>query len=103
MKKRGAMFTLAELKAHLRIDHDDEDAHLSLLLGMATAAAEDFCLRTFAEDFSGQPPDAVRLAVLLYAGHFYTNRENNDPVAYQAMTQAFQALLWPYRDLTKLI
>ena len=92
------MVTLEELKAHLRIEHDEENDYLSALLAMAKAAAEDFCLRTFEE----QSPEAVRLAVLLYASHFYTNRENNEMVAYQAMTQAFQALLWPYRDLQKL-
>jgi len=97
------MVTLGELKAHLRIDHDDEDGHLTLLLSMAKAAAEDFCLRSFKADAPGQPPEAVRLAVLLHASHFYTNRENNELVAYQAMTQAFQSLLWPYRDLEKLV
>jgi hypothetical protein len=97
------MVTLAELKAHLRIEHVDEDEHLTLLLSVARAAAEDFCLRTFADDSSGQPPEAVRLAVLLHASHFYANRENNELVAYQAMMQAFQSLLWPYRDLHKLV
>ena len=96
------MVTLIELKAHLRIEHDDEDTQLTMLLSMAKAAAEDFCLRTFSDKPRNKPPEAVRLAVLLYAGHFYTNRENNELVAYQAMTQAFQSLLWPYRDLNKL-
>ena len=96
------MVTLEELKAHLRIEHDDEDAYLTSLLAMAKAAAEDFCLRIFADKSTKKLPEAVRLAILLYASHFYTNRENNEMVAYQAMTQAFQAVLWPYRDLKKL-
>ena len=92
------MVTLEELKVHLRIEYNDEDAYLTTLLAMAKATAEDFCLRAF----DGQLPETVRLAVLLYASHFYANRENNEMVAYQAMTQAFQSLLWPYRDLQKL-
>ena len=102
------MVTLEELKAHLRIEQDDEDAHLTLLLSSAMAAAEDFCMRSFARQSTGSSsdepiPDAVRLAVLLHAGHFYANRENNDPGAYRAMAQAFQSLLWPYRDTQKLV
>jgi hypothetical protein len=103
MPKRRNTVTLAELKDHLRIEHDDEDNHLSLLLSMAGAAAEDFCMRSFAEDFPGRLPESVRLAVLLHASHFYTNRENSELAAYQAMTRAFQSLLWPYRDLNKLV
>ena len=76
---------------------------MTMLLSTAKAAAEDFCLRTFPDKSTRKHPEAVRLAILLYASHFYTNRENNELVAYQAMTQAFQALLWPYRDLQKLL
>lgn len=87
------------LKQHLRIEHDEEDAYLATLLGVAYAAATDFCLAEFDDD----PPEPVRLAVLLHAGHFYTNRENGQDVAYQSMMRAFHALLWPYRDVAKLL
>ena len=66
------MVTLAELKAHLRIEHDEEDNHLAMLLSVAKATAENFCI----SPFEGDPPEPVRLAVLLHASHFYTNREN---------------------------
>lgn len=93
------MVTLKELKAHLRIEHDDEDCHLKTLLKMAQAAAGDFCKTAL----PGKPPEAVRLAVLLYASHFYTHRENSDAGAYDNMLRAFHALLWPHRDTTKLV
>ena len=90
--------TLSELKAHLRIEHDAEDAYLTMLLKSAQAGAEDFCHTTFA----AAPPEPVRLAVLLHAGHFYAQRENADKLAFEAMLSAFHALLWPYRDAEKL-
>lgn len=87
--------TLAELKAHLRIEHDAEDTLLSSLLAQAQAAAEDFCRA----DFSETQPEPVRLAVLLMASHFYEYRDSSDRSAYSTMIRAFQALLYPYRTI----
>lgn len=95
------MVTLAELKDHLRIEQDEEDHHLHILLASAKAAAEDFCRVTF--DDTEPIPEPVRLAVLLHAGHFYTHRENGQLTSYQSMTRAFHALLWPYRNPDKLV
>ena len=93
------MVTLPELKAHLRVEQDEEDATLAMLLSVAKATAESFCRAPFVDD----APEPVRLAVLLHAGHFYTNRENGNVEAYRTMMQAFHSLLWPYRDPDKLI
>ena len=87
------MVTLEELKAHLRIETDEEDGYLQSLLRMAEAAAADFCGQPFPE-----APESARLAVLLFASYHYTHRESDDTAAYAAMKAAFQALLWPYRS-----
>lgn len=90
--------TLSELKAHLRIQHDDEDEYLGSLIRMAQAAAEDFCLMVFPDP----APEPVRLAVMLMASHYYEYRDSPDRFALRAMRMSFESLLWPHRDITKL-
>ena len=87
--------TVAEFKAHLRIQYDDEDGYLESLIRQAQAAAEDFCRVAF----EGIAPEPVRLAVLLMASHYYENRDNPDKQVYLAMRLAFENLLYPYRDV----
>ena len=90
--------TIRQLKQHLRIQHDDEDAYLRGLIRQAQAAAEDFCH----VQFKRKAPMPVRLAVILMASHYYEFRESSDRRAYMTMRMAFESLLWPYRDPGKL-
>ena len=39
--------TIDEVKAHLRIEDDDEDDYLESLIAQAQAVAEDFCRTQF--------------------------------------------------------
>jgi uncharacterized phage protein (predicted DNA packaging) len=82
------------LKAHLKIQYDDEDDLLESLSQQAQAAAEDFCRVEF--DESAAKP--VVLAITLMGSHYYENRENSEKQAYQSMRAAFESLLYPYRD-----
>ena len=79
--------SVEELKAHLRIQQNAEDALLERLLHQAQAAANDFC-RT---DFDADAPEPARLAVLLMASHFYEYRDASDRSAYLTMINAFHA------------
>lgn len=90
--------TVDEVKMHLRVDHDEEDAYLEGLIAQAQAVAEDFCRVSF----SNEAPEPVRLAVLLMISHYYENRDNPDKQVYITMRLAFENLLYPYRDVTKL-
>jgi len=90
--------TVPELKAHLRIQHDEEDTLLASLLMQAQAAAEDFCRTAF----DASAPQAVRLAVLLMASFFYECRDSSEKNGYNVMTAAFRALLYPHRAIEQM-
>jgi uncharacterized phage protein (predicted DNA packaging) len=90
--------TVDEAKAHLRVDHDEEDAYLDGLIAKAQAVAEDYCRVSF----SDEAPEPVRLAVLLMVSHYYENRDNPDKQVYITMRIAFENLLYPYRDVMKM-
>jgi uncharacterized phage protein (predicted DNA packaging) len=89
--------TVAEAKAHLRIESDEENDFIESLIAQAQATAENFCRVTFTEP----APEPVRLAVLLMAAHYYENRDTPERQIYITLRIAFENLLYPYRDLTK--
>lgn len=82
--------TVDEVKTHLRIQHSEEDDYLSGLIAQAQAAAEDYCRAQFPEE----APEPVRLAVLLFVGFYYENRDVPDQQTYNTMRTAFQNLLY---------
>lgn len=92
------ILTVEEVKIHLRVQHDEEDAYLEGLIAQAQGAAEDFCRSTFDD----AAPEPVRLAVLLMVSHYYENRDNPDRQVYLAMRTAFENLLYPHRDPEKM-
>ncbi len=101
------IISLEEAKTHLRIEHDEEDEYLTGLILQAQAAAEDYCRVSFEPylDEHGEeadPPEPVRLALLLFVGFYYENRDIPDMTTYKAMRMAFDSLLYPYRDPEKM-
>lgn len=92
------ILTLDEVKTHLRIQHNEDDAYLNGLIAQAQAAAEDYCR----VQFDDAAPEPVRLAVLLMVSHYYEYREASDHIAYATMRTAFQNLLYPHRDPDKM-
>ena len=101
------IISLAEAKTHLRIEHDEEDEYLTGLILQAQAAAEDYCRVSF-EPYTNEDgeeidaPEPVRLALLLFVGFYYENRDIPDMTTYKAMRMAFDSLLYPYRDPEKM-
>lgn len=95
----AAILTVAEVKEHLRIENDYENTLLSGYIEQAQAAAEDYCRVSFDPSTA---PEAVKTALHLYIGWLYENRDSPDTTAYKAMHTAWQALLYPHRDESKM-
>ena len=96
------ILTVDEVKTHLRIEEDDENAYIASLIAQAQATAEDFCRVSFEPEEGFSAPEPVRLAVLLMVSHYYENRDNPDRAVYGTMRIAFDNLLYPYRDPAKM-
>lgn len=92
--------SLDELKTHLRVEHNEEDEYIENLITQAQTAAEDYCRVSFEE--MDEPPEPVRLAVMLLASFYYENRDIPDMTTYKATRMAFESLLYPYRDPDKM-
>ena len=95
------ILTVDEVKAHLRIEDDEEDALLASYIVQSQAAAEDYCRLSFENDLESVP-EPVRLAVLLMVSYLYENRDEPDHAAYVTMRTAFENLLYPHRDPDKM-
>ena len=97
--------TVDEVKTHLRIEHNEEDSYIESLIKQAQAEAEDYCRVSFETDEEGtpvDPPEPVRLAVILMTSFYYENRDIPDMTTYKATRMAFDSLLYPYRDPEKM-
>ena len=89
----AALLTLADVKLHCRIDHDDEDSLLGALIATATTAVADYMNVTSVDDTAAAP---VKSAALLLVGTLYEHRESQGERLFYK-NPAFEALLNPYR------
>ena len=92
-----AALTLAEVKLHLRVDHDAEDSLIAQYMAAAHDRVEAFLDRVVPWDVTSASPDgvypsAVQVGELLIIGDLYRNRETNS----EPGTALYQ-LLFPYR------
>ena len=105
------LVTMEQARAHVHaFSHDD--AQLTLYVGAAEQAAEDFLNRKVYADAdalaeavlagsAGFDPmvvnDAIRAAVLLIAGHLFRNREEVTGESLTQLPMGAHSLLWPHR------
>lgn len=116
--------TLARAKAHLNMDHDDDDTLITAYIQAASGAVKNYIksasvyevLRdtnddpildsnddpTYETDSSGDKivRFEVQAAVLILIGHFYKDRDENPDGAFEAgyLPKPVTALLYPLRD-----
>ena len=89
----AALLTLADVKLHCRIDHNDEDSLLGALIATATTAVADYMNVTSVDDTAAAP---VKSAALLLVGSLYEQRESQGERQFYK-NPAFEMLLAPYR------
>lgn len=99
-----ALVTLFQVKEHLRVTIDDEDADLQGKLEMASAIILDFLkLSGLPDAWNGESDDSpgtgvpplVQSATLLVVGELYKNREAS---AADLLSPGIKDLLRRYRD-----
>jgi len=91
--------SVADMKVHLRIQHDEEDEYIEGLIKQAQEAAENYCRVRYVDE----APETVKLAIKLMVAHYYENRDNPDRFVYRTMISSFQNLLYPNRDVALMI
>jgi uncharacterized phage protein (predicted DNA packaging) len=95
----GPLFTLEEVKAHLRVDHSDDDAAIQLYMDAAVSAVLQYCNIALVPQGAEA---AFKAAALLTVGDLYANRESGGVGvgSYDArMPFTVRALIDPYRWL----
>jgi hypothetical protein len=117
------LITLAQARAHVRVDHTMEDEQIDAFIEAASSAVVNY-LKSGADTFlntlglpeeiysSDSPPevldyvapDEVKVAVKILVGYFFRNRDGRDPGAdgWQQgyLPAVVTALLYPLRDPT---
>ena len=65
------MLTLDEIKEYLRIDHNEEDGYISVLLILAKELCENYLRKSMPDCQS----ESMKQAQLLVISHFYEHRD----------------------------
>ena len=93
------MLTVEDLKKHLNIDHDEDDAYIEDLISVAQDAIETYINRPIIDfvDSSGKVKPALRHACRLLVGTWYANRESVVFSTPSELPDGVVALLLPVR------
>ena len=95
----STMMTVEDLKKHLNIDHDEDDAYIAELISVAEDAVETYINRPISEfvDAEGKVKPAIRHACRLLVGTYYANRESVVYSTPSELPDGVVALLLPLR------
>lgn len=99
--------SLAEVKAHLRIDHTDDDDYLAALIDTCKAEVQNYTGRKmseFATPYDSETGDgfddldrqSVKHAIFIKCGEYYDQDRANYILGAMKSSNAFNRLLNPY-------
>lgn len=93
------MLTVDDLKKHLNIDHNEDDAYISELISVAGDAVETYLNRPISDytDTEGNVKPAIKHACRLLVGTWYANRESIVFSTPSELPDGVVALLLPLR------
>lgn len=93
------MLTLDDLKKHLNIDHNEDDAYIEELISVAEDVVETYINKPLADfvDSNGKVKPAIRHACRLLVGTWYANRESVVYSTPSELPDGVVALLMPLR------
>ena len=93
------MLTIEDLKKHLNIDHNEDDAYIEDLISVAEDAVETYINKPLTDfvDADGKVKPAIRHACRLLVGTWYANRESVVYSTPSELPDGVVALLMPLR------
>jgi uncharacterized phage protein (predicted DNA packaging) len=93
------MLTVDDLKKHLNIDHDEDDAYIEDLISVAEDDVETYINRPLDDmvGHDGKLKPAIRHACRLLVGTWYANRESVVFSTPSELPDGVVALLLPLR------
>lgn len=83
---------LDTVKQFLRIDHNDEDNYLNILIILAKEMCENYLRAAMPSEL----PESMNQAMLIIIGYFYENREGTK----EGLPEVVYTLLSPYREVS---
>lgn len=94
--------TLDEVKLGLRIDHDDDDAHLTILITGSSRMVAQYLKSAAPEDSSGDVPEEIKIATIMLVGYLYANPDSDPDKAFDPgyLPAPVQSILYPLRTPT---
>ena len=97
------LVSLQEIKNGLRVDNDDDDAHLTLLISAASLSVKAYLDVRAHEviDENGETPDGrVKTAVIMLVGYYYRNPDQDPDGDFDVgmLPQHVSSMLCQLRD-----